>query len=164
VSGFVDFLRAAFLEESGRALVRKHAGLDPLFTEDGWRSYAEDLLVRMTNPHLGDTVERVGRDARRKLGWDDRLAGTLRVCLAAGIRPERFALGAAAALCAIDSEAATGEGRAREALLGLWEPAGPDARERDAAVEVVLGGLHRLLAWCTAGRPALPDFLTAGGA
>ena len=163
VPGFTKFLRAAFLEESGAALIARHAGLDPLFTPAGWQAYADDLIARMTNPHLGDTVERVGRDPRRKLGWDDRLVGTLRLCLAAGIRPARFALGAAAALCALDPGAAAGEGRAREALLGLWEPAGPDAGERGAAVETVLGGLRRLLAWRAAGKPALPGFLAGEG-
>ncbi|HUX02772.1 MAG TPA: hypothetical protein VMY35_17555 [Phycisphaerae bacterium] len=90
--------REAFLEESGAALIAKHAGLDPLFTRAGFQAYADDLLQRMTNPFLRDQVERVVRDPCRKLGWDDRLIGTMRLALGAGIMPRRFALGAAAAL------------------------------------------------------------------
>ena len=91
------FARQAFLAESGAALIAKHGGLDPLFTPAGYQAYAEDLLARMTNPYLRDRVERVTRDPRRKLGWDDRLVGTMRLALDAGIKPRRFALGASAA-------------------------------------------------------------------
>ena len=83
----MDFLRAAFIEESGAALIRKNAGVDPLFTPLGYTAYADDLLERMTNPYLHDLVERVGRDPQRKLGWDDRLIGTMRVAMAQGITP-----------------------------------------------------------------------------
>jgi mannitol-1-phosphate 5-dehydrogenase len=81
VPGIRPFLRAAFIEESGEALVRKHAGVDPLFTREGYTAYADDLLERMTSPFLRDTVERVGRDPQRKLGWDDRLIGTRTLAL-----------------------------------------------------------------------------------
>jgi mannitol-1-phosphate 5-dehydrogenase len=92
-----EFVRAAFLEESGTALISKYGGLDDLFTPVGFRAYAEDLLRRMVNPWLHDSVERVTRDPRRKLGWHDRLVGTMRLALDACIKPERFAKGAAAA-------------------------------------------------------------------
>jgi mannitol-1-phosphate 5-dehydrogenase len=90
--------REAFIEESGAALIARYQGLDPLFTSAGYRDYADDLLARMTNPYLRDSTERVTRDTRRKLGWNDRLVGTMRLALEAGIKPWRFALGAAAAL------------------------------------------------------------------
>jgi len=90
--------REAFIEESGAALIAKHAGVDPLFTPAGYQAYADDLLERMTNPFLRDQIERVVRDPRRKLGWDDRLVGTMRLALSQNILPRRFALGAAAAL------------------------------------------------------------------
>ena len=89
--------RAAFLEESGPALIARRGGLDPLFTPAGYQAYAEDLLCRMTNPWLSDAVVRIIRDSRRKLSWNDRLIGTMRLALDAGIQPERFAKGAAAA-------------------------------------------------------------------
>ncbi len=90
--------RKAFVEESGAALIRKHASTrDPLFTEEGYRAYAEDLLARMTNPHLHDRVERVIRDPQRKLGYSDRLIGTMREALKQGVKPVIMAIGAAAA-------------------------------------------------------------------
>jgi mannitol-1-phosphate/altronate dehydrogenase len=93
-----EIARTAFLEESGRGLIARHHGIDPLFTTAGWQVYADDLLERMVNPFLRDAVERVIRDPRRKLGWNDRLVGTMRLALDAGIAPHRFAKGAAAAL------------------------------------------------------------------
>ncbi len=91
--------RQAFLEESGAALIRKHGATgDPLFTPQGYRAYAEDLLARIVNPWLHDEVDRICRDPLRKLGYGDRLFGTMRVALGQGVRPARMALGAAAAL------------------------------------------------------------------
>ncbi len=89
--------RGAFLDESRPAMLHRHAHLhDPLFTPDGYEAYAADLLVRMTNPYLNDRTERICRDPIRKLGWDDRLFGTMRRALDAGVDPHRLALGAAA--------------------------------------------------------------------
>ncbi len=77
-----------FLEESGAPLIRRHAATgDPLFTEGGYAAYADDLLARMVNPWLFDRVDRIIRDPARKLGWDDRLFGTMRLSLEAGIPP-----------------------------------------------------------------------------
>ena len=97
-TGLLQFVEQAFLDESGGALCRRHAGLDPLFTSAGWAEYVRDLLSRMINPLLRDRVDRVIRDPRRKLGLDDRLVGTMRVALEQGIEPKRYALGAAAAV------------------------------------------------------------------
>jgi len=96
--------RAAFIDESGAALVKKYERIhDPLFTASGYRDYADDLIERMVNPHLNDLISRVTRDARRKLGYEDRLFGTMRLALAQGIEPIHMAQGAAAAaLCASD--------------------------------------------------------------
>lgn len=85
--------RAAFLEECGAGLRKKHAGADPLFSESGWTNYADDLIARMTNPFLRDAVARVIRDPQRKLGWDDRFVGAMRLAIAAGVKPERLARG-----------------------------------------------------------------------
>jgi len=94
----LEAARSAFIDESGAALIKKYGGLDPLFSEDGFRAYAEDLLVRMMNPHLQDQVERVIRDPDRKLGWNDRLIGAMRLVRSQGLSPDRFAEGARAAL------------------------------------------------------------------
>jgi mannitol-1-phosphate 5-dehydrogenase len=108
--------RDAFLEESGAALIAKHGGRDRLFTPEGYRAYAEDLLGRMTNPFLRDRIERVTRDTKRKLGWEDRFVGTMRLALDAGVRPWRLALGAAAAVQALES------GLDVDAILrGIWQ-------------------------------------------
>lgn len=93
-----DFARTVFLKESGAALVRKYAGFDLLFTPFGFESYVDDLMNRMLNPWLRDQVARVIRDLERKLGWDDRLIGTMRLCLAQDILPERYARGVRAAM------------------------------------------------------------------
>lgn len=102
--GLIEMVRSAFLEESGNALIARRGGVDPLFTVEGYRAYVDDLMERMVNPWLRDDVERVTRDSRRKLGWDDRFIGTMRIALAAGIRPIRFAAGAAAALRVLSDE------------------------------------------------------------
>ena len=85
--------------ESGEALIRKHAGKDRLFTPEGYREYALDLLERMTNPYLQDSVERVGRDPQRKLGWDDRLVGTLRLALQQNVVPPPLCAGDGSRAC-----------------------------------------------------------------
>ena len=91
--------REAFLKESGAALIKKYAHLgDGLFTEAGFKDYAEDLLVRMTNPYLGDTIARVTRDAVRKLEMDGRIFGTMQLALEYGIEPKNMALGAMAGI------------------------------------------------------------------
>jgi mannitol-1-phosphate 5-dehydrogenase len=93
----METARRAFVEESGGALIHRHARLgDRLFTPSGYADYAEDLLRRMVNPNLNDLVERVGRDPGRKLAIDDRLYGTMALALEAGIEPRHLALGAAA--------------------------------------------------------------------
>jgi len=43
-------------------------------------NYGNDLINRFQNRYLGDTCERVGRDARRKLAIDDRLLGAVALC------------------------------------------------------------------------------------
>jgi len=117
--------REAFLEESGPALIARRGGLDPLFTPAGYQAYADDLLRRMTNPWLSDAVARIIRDPRRKLGWQDRLIGTMRLALDAGITPVRFAKGAAAAWAVLQAEAS---GASWESL---WpEPDQPAGRKQ----------------------------------
>lgn len=130
-------LRTAFLEESGAALIGKYRGRDSLFTEIGYRAYAEDLLRRMTNPYLLDKAARVGRDPQRKLAWDDRLIGTMRQALAQGIRPWRYALGAAAALQALDGDFLQSPRPAEHWLAPLWGPATSDNPQRPLVLELV---------------------------
>ena len=89
----------AFLNESGAALIKKYGGLgDELFTAAGYRSFAFDLLERMTNPFLTDTIERAGRDPLRKLALNDRIFGTMALALEQGIEPANMAIGALAGI------------------------------------------------------------------
>ncbi len=154
------FLRAAFLDESGAALCRKYAGSDRLFTPDGYAEYADDLLVRMTNPYLRDSVERVGRDPQRKLGWDDRLVGTMRLCHSQGILPRRYALGAAAALAVLDQALMANDGYAeypaalRSHLLDLWRGGKGCAQAMDeqmTMIELIEAGGRQLQGWVARG-------------
>ncbi len=152
--GAMAFLRGAFIEESGAPLVEKHAGVDELFTWNGYRRYADDLLRRMTNPFLRDTVERVGRDPARKLGWSDRLVGTMRLAHSTGIAPRRYALGAAAALARIDAailESAAPAEAAGSALGAIWKDDGPPADDQRDIVGLVAAGLRRLQRWRSSG-------------
>jgi mannitol-1-phosphate/altronate dehydrogenase len=96
----------AFLKESGAALIKKYAHLgEELFTEAGYGDYAEDLLERMTNPYLGDTIARVIRDVVRKLEMDGRIFGTMQLALEYGIEPKNMALGALAGVAVLLDEA-----------------------------------------------------------
>ncbi len=109
--------RKAFVDESGAALCKKWAGMDELFTPEGFAEYADDLLGRMVNPFLTDRVDRVCRDLDRKLGWDDRVVGTMRLALFQGLEPALLAEGAALAvrdLFGNDIE------KIRDGLEALW--------------------------------------------
>ncbi|MBN1557565.1 MAG: hypothetical protein JW951_05400 [Lentisphaerae bacterium] len=120
--GLAAFCRAAFMEESGGALIGKYAGCDELFTESGYTAYVDDLMLRMLNPWLRDQVARIIRDPRRKLAWNDRLIGTMRLALSQGIEPLRYAAGARAALNLLEAA-----GPAPVDFKQLW----PDADERE---------------------------------
>lgn len=89
--------RDAFLLESGAALIQKYALLDdPLFTEQGYLGYANDLMTRIVNPNLSDAIVRVARDPVRKLAYADRIFGTMTVAMEYGIEPANMAVGALA--------------------------------------------------------------------
>ena len=139
--------RQALLAESGAALIATYGRTgDPLFTEPGFKDYADDLLRRITNPFLHDKVDRIIRDPLRKLGWGDRFFGTMRLALRQGITPECMALGAAAtALYAMEAEKGP-DGSPRELLLRLWgsEPA---AAERDRCLSLMEKAMPRLSDW-----------------
>ena len=161
IPGMLPFLRAAFLEESGAALIRKYAGVDPLFTLAGYQAYADDLLTRMTNPFLHDFVERVGRDPQRKLGWDDRLIGTVRLALQQGLTPHRYAFGAAAALAGLTRELLTRPVDVAALLLPLWQGVARKPDEETAVLALLETACRQLRQWYAAGRPDLEQFWQA---
>lgn len=155
--GVVSLARAAFIEESGEALIRKYHGVDPLFTPDGYREYADDLIERMMNPFLVDSIERVTRDTQRKLGWTDRLIGTMRLALQQGVRPRRYALGAAAALAVLDSSILDAASPSA-VLTRLWGDVPANAKESEAVLGMIEDASQRLKAWHAAGFPDLEAF------
>jgi len=134
-SDLKEFARGAFLYESGAPIIARYAGLDPLFTPRGYMDYVDDLIERMANSYLEDRVARIIRDPRRKLGWDDRLIGTMRLALQANVEPARFAVGAAEALRLMDPSVSSAS--AGELLRGLWQHAEPSAAETDAVIDRV---------------------------
>ena len=138
----LTLIERAFLEESGKPLCRRHAGVDPLFTEAGWQAYVSDLLQRMTNPFLQDRVDRVIRDARRKLGWNDRLIGTMRLALQYQVQPSGYAMGAAAATQLLLTEQ---QGVTLEQLLAdIWAGANTRPETRNAVTSRIAAALDQL--------------------
>ncbi len=154
VPGAMDFLRAAFIEESGATLRRRWAGADELFTEAGYEAFADDLLARMVNPHLADTIDRAARDPRRKLGWDDRLVGLIRLGLMQGVPTPRYAMGVAAGLDVL-RRAGADHGYDADLLRGGW-PDGLETLEVESVLRAVDEGREWLGAWCEGGFEALP--------
>ena len=127
----IEIARQAFFNESGSALVKKYAHLnDELFTPAGFKAYVDGLLVRMTNPFLKDAIDRITRDPERKLSWDDRAIGTMRLILSQGIEPVNFAMGAKVAA----TEWAAGED-VKAKLAGLWPQ--PWTAEHDKLISLM---------------------------
>ncbi len=125
----MEIARKAFIEESGAAMCKKWGKLnDELFTPAGFAAYAEDLLTRMTNPFLKDAIARITRDIPRKLSWDDRVIGTMRVVLSQGGTPENFAVGAA--LAAEELAGSKDPAAIRAKLVELWPQPWGEEHER----------------------------------
>ncbi len=81
----------AVLDETKELLVAKHG-----FNRDEQEAYVQKILGRFTNPHLPDTVNRVGRAPLRKLSRHERFIGPAAELAERGIVPEAL-LGAMAA-------------------------------------------------------------------
>jgi mannitol-1-phosphate 5-dehydrogenase len=81
----------AVLEETKQLLVAKHG-----FNNDEQEAYVQKILGRFSNPHLPDTVNRVGRAPLRKLSRHERFIGPAAELAERGIVPEAL-LGAIAA-------------------------------------------------------------------
>jgi mannitol-1-phosphate/altronate dehydrogenase len=113
----------------------------------------------MFNPYLGDTVERVGRDPERKLEWDDRLVGTVRLALQQGLNPVRYAMGTAAAVATLDKSALDSNLPLQELLDPLWHKASPNPAEREVVLRAVEEGRTRLRLWRQDGFPNLEAFV-----
>ena len=105
----------------------------------------------MTNPYLYDSVERVGRDPRRKLGWDDRLVGTLRLVLQQHIVPRRYALGTAAALAALEPRYLETDVPTRNLVAEIWGSDIMQTKEAEDILRRIEDARHRLIRWCGSG-------------
>lgn len=81
------------MQDSAKALSREH-GIKLEIILD----HVDDLIYRFGNRQLGDTINRVGNDVKRKLSPNDRLAGAANLCLAHGLNPANICLGIAAAM------------------------------------------------------------------
>ena len=89
----VKILTLRALTESSRALSKEYGvPLEELLI------FSENLISRFENKLLGDTVERVGRDTKRKLSANDRFVGAARLCEKHGIVPVTILAGLAAGL------------------------------------------------------------------
>ncbi len=76
------------INECGAALCKKFAGVDDYFKVEVFNAWAEELIERMVSPNLADSVDRIIRDLDRKLSWNDRSIGAIRMCLSQGVYPE----------------------------------------------------------------------------
>jgi mannitol-1-phosphate 5-dehydrogenase len=83
------------LNETSEALVRKY----PAYIDAGEHARIRaDVRVRFGNPLLMDTVKRVAKDPLRKLGPEERLIGSAKLCLSQGVFPDNIATICGAAL------------------------------------------------------------------
>ena len=105
----------------------------------------------MTNPYLRDQVERVGRDPERKLAWDDRLVGTMRMALRQGVPAHHYAVGAAAALATMDPSVTESNAPLVEWLEPLWKAASPEKTEKQAILALIEEGRRCLRHWRNSG-------------
>jgi len=84
------------LDETSQALLKRYPNaLDPKEHQE----VRHDVRIRFGNSMMGDTIVRVAKDPIRKLGPEDRLIGSARLCLEEGIFPENVACVCGAALC-----------------------------------------------------------------
>jgi mannitol-1-phosphate 5-dehydrogenase len=111
----------AVLDETKQLLVAKHG-----FSHDEQEAYVQKILGRFTNPHLPDTVHRVGRAPLRKLSRHERFIGPAAELAERGIVPEAL-LGAIAAALRFN-DPADAEAVELGQILASSEPA--DATER----------------------------------
>ncbi len=111
----------AVLEETKQLLVAKHG-----FSEEEQEAYVQKILRRFSNPHLPDTVTRVGRAPLRKLSRNERFIGPAAQLAERGIVPEALLGAISAALRFNDPSDA--EATELAGVLGSSTPA--DATEK----------------------------------
>ncbi len=117
----IRFCRQTLIEECGRALCRKYAGTDPFFEEENFNAWALELVRRMTSETLRDSVDRVARDLGRKLAWNDRLIGAIRLCQSQDVSCGRLmqAAALAARFFALESVSAEWDEKEKTQMLDV---------------------------------------------
>ena len=103
--------------ETATALSKKHQ----FPFEEQW-AFTRTSLRKLQDRNIVDYIERNARDPMRKLGPDDRLVGSARLCLEYGVKPESLAVAIA---CAMHYEEPTDEFAQR--LAAIREEEGYDA-------------------------------------
>ncbi|MBE6604952.1 MAG: mannitol dehydrogenase [Ruminococcaceae bacterium] len=127
--GEIKYILTRALLESARALAKRHGA-----STDDAMQFVEDLMVRFENKLLVDSLDRVGRDPKRKLCPTDRLVGAFNTVREQGGIPAHIAVGIAAGyLFDLESDAGAveistyakenGIERALEKYSGLTDPA-----------------------------------------
>ena len=129
IPGIRNMLLAMSEREFGAVLVSRFRGIDPLFTEGGIHAYTEELLERISNPWIPDTCSRTGRDPGRKLAWNDRIVGILRLSLDAGLNPKGLGFATLAGLTVW-----RGSDETLTPLAELWRTEKVPANEIDRVV------------------------------
>ncbi len=79
--------------ETATALSKKHN-----FPFDEQWAFTRTSLRKLQDRNIVDYIERNARDPMRKLGKDDRLVGSARLCLEYGVKPESLATAIACAI------------------------------------------------------------------
>lgn len=79
--------------ETATALSKKHN-----FPFDEQWAFTRTSLHKLQDRNIVDYIERNARDPMRKLGKDDRLVGSARLCLEYGVRPDSLAIAIACAM------------------------------------------------------------------
>ena len=85
---FIKRIYDGALDETTKALINKYPQDIEL---EGQKVIRKDVEIRFSNPMIMDTVFRVARDPIRKLGPNDRLIGSAKLCLENEVFPENIA-------------------------------------------------------------------------
>jgi hypothetical protein len=84
----METIKVTLIDECGKALCEKYSNVDDFFLMENFSVWAIELIERMTSPLLKDSIDRVIRNLDLKMSWDDRIIGTIRLCLAQGVNPK----------------------------------------------------------------------------
>ena len=111
-------------------------------------AFSENLLDRFANKLLGDTIDRVGKDTKRKLSASDRFVGAVRLCEKHGVSYDGILVGLAAGLhfapegddSSIEVASAAREGGVKHALAAYCGICA-DSRVADSVAELYAAGL-----------------------